>query len=397
MTKPTLFDQFERTDGAPCRHQEDSFAFRNRVDQPYWDRVRAELEKWYAAYPDEPPYPLRTRFRKRKEAQHFGAWWELYLHHLFECLGFEVEVEPEVGTGKPDFRMIRDSKSFLLEATTSSSGIVDEDRRPEQEAAILDAINKVRNTDFYLSLSIERVGTQQPSVRSIVNPIEQWLEGLDPDAETAESERILVITPHGWELHFGATALSADGRGMADHRPLGIGPMTVGYVNDRQRLAGALQRKRSSYQPDEPLVIAVLTRSSGTMDLEDVESALLGPVVYPIDPEGRGLGERYRQRGGFWMRSDGPTSTRVSAVLTANNLVPETIARVWPRLWPNPWAARPLEHDLPFPVGAASQQGTFEYTEADGGPNVLLGLPADWPGPERQEFSKPCSTHPEPS
>jgi hypothetical protein len=68
------------------------------VDQPFWQRIRDELERWYADYPDdEHGFGLRARFRKAAPAQHFGAWWELYLHRLFRCLGFhEVvkEVEP---------------------------------------------------------------------------------------------------------------------------------------------------------------------------------------------------------------------------------------------------------------------------------------------------------------
>jgi hypothetical protein len=88
------------------------------------------------------------------------------------------------------------------------------------------------------------------------------------------------------------------------------------------------------------------------------------------------------------MRGDGPTGTRVSAVLTANNLVPENVARTWPSLWPNPWAARPLTVDLPFPRGVATVERVVSYQEAAGGPHSILGLPEDWPGPKKA-FSKP--------
>jgi hypothetical protein len=161
----------------------------------------------------------------------------------------------------------------------------------------------------------------------------------------------------------------------------------VGYVNDRERLGRALIGKRKKYRPEEPLVVAVLLMSSGSVDHEDIESALLGPVVCPVFPES-GVGQPFRQRNGFWIRGNCPIATRVSAVLTGNNLVPENVTRTWPRLWPNPWAARPLTTDLPFPRGVANVQGDMAYEEVAAEPHSILGLADAWPGPEKR-FSNP--------
>jgi hypothetical protein len=387
----TLFDNFDRIDACPARHDEDRFAFLNRVDQPYWQRMRDELERWYADFPDqERGFDLCKRFRRPEPNQHFGAWWELYLHRLFRRLEFDIEVDPPVSGGKPDFRMTRDSDSFLVEATTSFSGIVDEERQPDREAPILAAIDQAKNPNFTVRLEIEQVGDEQPKVREIAGPLEQWLSGLDADYVFGESifdapqNRIDV---RGWRLRFTAFALRSEARGRPDHRLLGMGPGMAGYVNDREQLVSTLIGKRRKYRPEEPLVVAVLLMSSGTVDHEDIESALLGPVVYPVLPE-QGLGRPYRQRRGFWIAGNEPRGTRVSAVLTGNNLVPENVARTWPRLWPNPWAARPLTVDLSFPRGVASQQGGVEYEEVDDGPHAILGFTEDWPGPDRP-FAKP--------
>jgi hypothetical protein len=102
-----------------------------------------------------------------------------------------------------------------------------------------------------------------------------------------------------------------------------MGPGTAGYVNDREQLISTLIGKRRKYRPEEPLVVAVLLMSSGTVDHEDIESALLGPVVYPVLPE-RGLGRPYRQRRGFWIAGNEPRGTRVSAVLTGTTSCPRT-------------------------------------------------------------------------
>jgi hypothetical protein len=394
--KVRLFDEFERTDPSPRGYEENTFSFLNRVDQPFWQRIRDELERWYADYPDdEHGFGLRARFRNAAPAQHFGAWWELYLHRLFRCLGFHVEVEPNVVGGKPDFRMTRDSDSFLVEATTSFSGIVDEERHPEREAAILAAIDKAQNPNFFVRAEFQKVGDEQPKVREIVEPLERWLESLDPDDVLQRGyldAPQLALPVRGWELLFTAFAIPLEARGRPDHRLLGMPPGMTGYVNDREKLAAALAGKGGKYKPDEPLVLAVLLMSDGTVDHEDIEDALVGPIAYPIDPDKPGLGRPFWQRSGFWIKGSEPRHTRVSAVLLANNLVPENVARIWPRLWPNPWAARPLLVSLPFRRGVANERGTVQYDEVADAPHSLLGLPQDWPGPAGKEFTKPWST-----
>jgi len=101
---PALFDERERKDVRPAGYGEDSFTFLNRAVGRYWDKVRAELDGWYAAFPDENG-GLRQRCRHRSPDQHYAAWWELYLHRVLSCLGFTIQVEqPVEGTSKrPDF------------------------------------------------------------------------------------------------------------------------------------------------------------------------------------------------------------------------------------------------------------------------------------------------------
>jgi hypothetical protein len=382
-----LFDEFERTDPSPARPGEDSFSFMNRVDQPFWQRIREELERWFADYPQADAADLRGRLRDAAAGQHFGAWWELYLHRLFQCLGFEVEVHPDLPCvqGRPDFRVSRGSASFLLEGATTFSGIVDEGRHAERESWITSAINEASNPNFFVGLEFGKVGMERPGVREIVRPIEDWLAGLDPDeisaAGLADAPE-LPLKVRDWELTLTAIPIKPEARGKPDLRLLGLGPSMAGYVNDVDMLARTLQRKRRKYgKPNEPLVLAVLPMS-GFMDNEDIEQALLGRVAYQFDPESFQAGDWVRQRNGFWMKGDQPRATRISAVITGTNVMPWTVARIWPRLWRNPWAAHPLHVDLPFPRGIASENGVVEYQEVAASPNELFGLASDWPGPE---------------
>jgi len=382
----TLFNEIERTDPCPGRYGEDSFSFLDRIDQVFWARVREELERWFSAYPAKDAKDLRNRFRDKHPARHFAAWWELYLHHLFRQLQFRVDVHPALSdvSARPDFRISGPDGSFLLEAATTFSGIVDEGRDGTREGWILAAIERVDAPDFYLGIEFERVGQERPSVREIVKTIEAWLSDLDPDA----IDRSLLngpkrtFDPRDWIFELTALPVSPESRGKPCHRVLGFGPMTTGYVNDVRKLRATLDRKRSKYgNPSEPLVLAVLMMSP-VVDNEDIEQALLGQISWSFNPEEPGDGEWVRQRNGFWMRGSEAQAMQISAVITGTGLMPWSVTKIWPRVWPNPWATYPLETPLPLPTALADDRGSVTYEDREYSPAKMLNLPGDWPGPE---------------
>jgi hypothetical protein len=391
---PTLFDACQRTNPSPAGHEEDSFAFLNRVEQPYWDRVRCELERWFADFPAQHAVGLRARFRDRDPAQHYAAWWELYLHRFFCCLGFDVEVNPRLSgvIGEPDFLISGGEQPFLIEAATTFSGIAERGRHGGREAWIKAAVDQAKNPDFFVSLTIERGGMERPAVRQIVAPLEKWLGGsaawmpmLSPGAACGMPRCFVCAFAIGSSV-FGPFPLSVR---------LGVIQSIVCWAwtrisrrGQRRRDAGrTLERKRRQHgRPDQPLLVAVLLLSP-LMENEDIEQALLGGEAYQFPVDSPGQGRLVRQRDGFWLKGERPRGTRVSAVMTATNLMPWTAGQIWPRLWPNPWAKRALETQLPLPRGLADTCGRVAYEEVDSAPYALLDLPKDWPGPEAP-FSK---------
>lgn len=378
----------ERTDPGHAQYGEDSFSFLDRVDQRYWERIRSELEGWFAEYPVEEKADLKARFRDKSPAQHFAAWWELYLHRLFSQLGFRVDVHPELAevSGRPDFRITGSQGSFLLEAATTFSGIVAEDRNSAREGWIMAAIEEVRAPDFFVGITFEKVGLERPSAREIVERVETWLGSLNPDGIPAlEDAPTRLFEVRDWEFELKAIPVKPESRAKPDHRVLGMGPMTTGYVNDVDKLERTLERKRRKYgKPAEPLVFAVLLMSP-TFDNEDIEGAMLGRTALMLNPNDLDAeGTWIRQRNGFWMKDGRARGTRVSAVITGSCLLPSSVAKTWPWLWPNPWAARPLTVELPFPVATASRSGEVGYEARGEGPSEIFGLPSIWPGPENR-------------
>ena len=171
-----LFDELERSDSRQARFSEDTFSFLNRVSGPYWERIRRELNTWYDAFPDE-TRDLWRRFCSRDHRQHYGAWWELYLHRLLTALGFEATPNTQLpgGRSRPDLLAVRGEQSFYVEAVTVFSGIVASTPRSALEPAILDVINTIDASNFFVSVGFARTASSMPRRAQIIRPIEDWL------------------------------------------------------------------------------------------------------------------------------------------------------------------------------------------------------------------------------
>src|SRR5208283_1744754 len=100
-----LFDAGIRTELGWKKESESTFAYYNRSARPSVVAFRKVIEDWFNRYHDEDKKNLRERFRSPKEPNHPCAFFEIYLHELFSCLGFELEPHPTIrGCGThPDY------------------------------------------------------------------------------------------------------------------------------------------------------------------------------------------------------------------------------------------------------------------------------------------------------
>jgi hypothetical protein len=377
-----LFDEYKRCDLSASPQSEDLFSFLNRSARPDVVSVRAELEPWFEGYPEEHRAELRSKFQDRR--QHSSAWWELYLHRVLTLLGFGTEVHPDLedAATHPDLRVTGPTGTFLLEAATSETGIAEPGRDGAREGWIIDALNGAPHPNFFVSLRFELVGQDRPRNREVTDPVTAWLDGLDADAIVASTELPERVFPfRDWRLQLRAIPKSPESRGVHDGDPLiGMGPSTAGYVNDGDRMLAKLRDKSGKYgNPGLPIVVAVNLVSTFGGE-HAAAQALFGSLAVRVpiggDPS---AAETFRQQDGFWMRAGRPLGTRVSAVLEGPTITPWTVASRWPRLWLNPWAAHPVELDVPFPRGVGGQDGQVTYVDATGLPARLFGLDDSWP------------------
>lgn len=379
-----LFDDVERSDSGPARYSEDSFSFLNRVRGPYWERIRDELNSWYDAFPDE-SRDLWRRFRSHDHRQHYGAWWELYLHRLLSAIGFDVTPNTQLpgGRSRPDLLAVRGEQSFYVEAVTVFSGVVASTPRSALEPAIFDAINTIDASNFFVSVGFARTGTSMPKRAQIIQPIEDWLNAHDPDRVlemTAAELPTTQIAINDWLLDLRLIPRSPEHRRRPDNQLIGMHGLMAGFTNDREKIYRALERKKRQHRaPDGPMVIAVLA-TNGFVGNDEIIGALFGSEAVRLNVA-TGESTLTRNPDGFWVGTRGPTSKKVSAVLMGVNVLPTTCAHSAPSLWHHFAPDRALDVDLPL-ADVQVVDDALTFTDAPRPPHELLGLSADWPGPD---------------
>jgi hypothetical protein len=383
VPRATLFDRIERTNASPAGYSEDSFSFLNRVAGLYWQRVRTVLDAWYAAFPDTSG-DLWKRFRKADPKQHYAAWWELYLHHLFTNLGFRVTPHAELpeGNSRPDLLVEQGSHFFYVEAVTVFSGIVSSESRTALEPRILDIINTIDASNYFVSVRFTQSSTTMPKAVDITEPIGKWMAEHNPD-DVLKLEAMDLpktsIAAGGWVLELKLIPRSPEFRGKPDNRLVGTHGATAGFTNDRRQIYRALERKKKQHKaPDGPTVIALMA-INGFVDDKEFTDALFGSQSVRMDIA-TGATTVMRNPDGFLVRQRGPASKRVSAVLSGVSVLPTNCAMTPLRLWHHYTPDRKLTVDLPFAT-ARIVDDQLVLTDGAREPHDMLGLAADWPGP----------------
>lgn len=382
-----LFDSQARKFFGPATHGETHFSYLNRSARDEATRVRNLLERWFQEYPQACRRDLSSRFRARDEHHQLAAFFELYLYALLRGCSYSPQVHPDLPGERetsPDFLAEGKSKPFFLEATLISNS-----QTEAGQLALLnrlyDALNQLDSPDFFLHIKLSGKANSDPPGRKLRKAVRDFLEQQDPDeCSRIIQERGLSALPaeeyehDGLVVRFVPVPKSPGLRGKSGVRPIGSYSPQGGWVNHSLPLKRAIEKKASKYgNLGEPFIIA-LNVVSDFIDEIDVMEALFGEEQWLI---GRECGDRpqmRRRKNGALTRFDGPTNTRVSAVLITQGLNPWTIGTRMPRLYHNPWAKHPCLEELQgFPSYVPSngsmvrRQGTLE-----GNP---FGLPKDWP------------------
>ena len=155
--------------------------------------ARAELEHWYSRFPDSDG-DLRSRFRSpKKDQNHDGAFFELFLYELFARLGLSVQAHPTLdGGSRPDFLVSGSARKAYVEATYLNQPSTD----LPLEAKVLNEIDDLDDhVPAGLGLYVRCTGTltQAPKTRCITDRICQWLCGLHSQTVSWDSGHTMDV------------------------------------------------------------------------------------------------------------------------------------------------------------------------------------------------------------
>lgn len=368
-----LFDVYQRDDDNLPLYSEDSYTFLNRVAGQEWSQRRSLLEDWFANYPEDDKDRLRKAFVANDEGTHLGAWWELYIYSLYRCLGYDVKIHPRLDgvLTTPDFLVTKDTQSKYVECTVVSALEGPTTNRPAVEAAILDAINQIRDDKFGIIVELTTVGDQPPRRRKIQADIGDWVGTLDYQKTTEQlqgawSSGEIADLPekefqfNDWVLT--CKAFPAPASGSASGRLLGP-PARALVDRNTSIIRKAVREKGSHYGApgsiDKPLIVAVMSVNQSAQ-ISNAIDAMFGSIALSIPRDNPSSAELIRNEDGYWRRAGGRGS-RVSAVLFSHDMRPWSVRSHLPIALINPWADQPI-NDHP-PLSAITTTDGIQFTE----------------------------------
>jgi hypothetical protein len=389
-----IFDEVERIETRLKREQESTFAYLNLSARAPMTAAREVFEQWFAAYPDSGKVDLRARFRSPIDSQHKSAFWELYLHELFSQLGFGLEPHPNIegSPNHPDFLVkVGDEAKFYLEGIVAGLPSVKDAGAEARLAEVLDLVNKMQITDWFLQVEYRGSPETPPPVKELRKQMEPWLASLDMKAidaalkaEEWDSLPRLEWQHDGLSLTFTPSPKSPKGAANPESQPIGILMGEGHLLATDEDIRRAIKAKAKKYGTlPLPLVVAVNVVSEHCDDI-DINNALFGTetFVYTANADGS-VGPKGAERSldGVWFGPKGTRNQPVSAVLIGNNIETYNCADEdkTPWLIHNPYPARRLTIQYPLPE-STPDDSTKTMKRKDGRPaKDFLRLPDPWP------------------
>jgi len=386
-----LFDDIQRTELRPKYESESEFEYHNTSARAGVAAYRAVVEQWFDNYPEAHKSDLRARYRSRTQSDHFGAFFELYLHQLLLACCYRVDVHPAVAgtSNRPDF-LVQDHNGArcYVEAVLASCPSKEAESAGRRATKVYDCLNQMNSPNFFLAVHVAGTPATSPPGTNLRRDLERWLARLDPDAISqlyAEDRREEVPRfqwdHDGWSMEFEPIPKSPLSRGKRGVRPVGMRVPEARWMNTAGEIRKAIKSKASRYgRSNHPFVVCV--NILDWTDNVDVLNALLGDEQTVVSFAGdKVVGEEAaRAKNGAFGWEGHPRSTRVSGVVVARGVAPFTMGKVNPELFHHPWAHVELPIGFwPMPQWLVNRQERRLERISGKSAWSMLGLPDPWP------------------
>jgi hypothetical protein len=198
--------------------------------EPWAARVRALMDDWFTRLPNAAQTSIRPRFTSPRREAHLGAFHELYQHEL--AVRGDYDIDCDIGVEdpehvRPDLLVSCGGDGCFVEVTVAlGDDVVAPKERPRVEQ-LYDAINRVPNRDFLLSVAVRGIGAATPG-RNLTGQIARWLDGMDADREIARvaaggavllAPAVLVLVPPETRPRPDGVILTRWARGLSEASP----------------------------------------------------------------------------------------------------------------------------------------------------------------------------------
>ena len=391
-----LFDFGQRTDFSGGRPTETMFQFFDRSAWQSAQCAREVLEAWFGRFPLDKRRDLQPRFRG-DDRSHSTTLLELVTHELLGALCENVQVEPWVGGGAPDFSACYEGVKFIVECTVTQQS----DREfgaLQREKTILEAVNNIDSGPLQLIVEPRAIGDSQPSASRLRRELERWIEPLVDEA-TSPPELIGILLDsvlewkwNDWEIHFRVVPVPTPAEGA-----IGATVQPVKDIVDDNIITRALEKKAEDYRQPQMPYLVVLAQWDAVAEPSVILDVLFGPERW-LWGNSR-ITTQPRQLDGFWGSKSKPRKRHVSTVLYKRSMKdawsicgeriacdPDTRQVQSVPEWyvvHNPFADKPLPQGLfSFALEYATEMGRMVKVEPTCTVNEILGLPDPWPGEE---------------
>ncbi len=336
-----LFDTFNRTNEEYSKYSTPTYNYFNETARPEFAKCREVLQKWYSKYPDRENLEFLGRFKSPINQQFRGAFFELYIHELFNTLGYSLDKT----TDSCDFKIEHELKDFYLECTLSQNPLVN-DLVEHQINVISDRLDELDSL-YFINLSVENFSSRSPGEGKLTRWLQNRISQLDEDKDP---EVRWTYDNDGWEINI---SLIKKNGAESKSRNMGImSPNTGGFIDSAKPIFESLKSKRPSrYNIEDQAYIIAINSSDMSLHQDDIIKALF----------------KHRDlEYGFFGNSESPRNTSVSGVLIIQQLSVVFPNNAKLQFWPNPWCKVPL--DLPFATKVLISEKpyfNFESTKED--------------------------------
>lgn len=363
-----------------------------------WDAMRDLVEVWWQRSPEECRMDIKGRIQSGDDEQFRSAFVELYVSELLLRAGCQLIGHPDLGTGtnRPDFLATNSrGKQFVVEVTTSASPVA---TRGEQKRldVLLDGINKLTISKFFLRLEVVSVGSRDVSTIRLRSDLQGWLETLDHSkvldqiakhrmVPLDEDSFSFVWKDSGWEINFSPWPKSPEFFDKPSRTVGSFGPSRASAVNDTDAIRGRLKDKANRYGEFAlPYIIAFETQNWIDPDYS-AETSLYGDdqITIRMASDGTEVTERSLKPNGFWRIRSGFSNQQVSAVIMLNNISPWAFASGTPTLWHHPEPTFPIDTFSSI-LGSyhLTPTGSMVKSEPSTSQHAYFNIPTSWPSPE---------------